>query len=1348
MSVFFKDVSPDNPVKRGHAEEILKKIGVGIDEKDSDDYHNLLAAVHDCAERLLKFPDYQPVPDEKRYPRENIHRPIPEEQEFGAAWAHKFFIKGNRDGGKLKGKTVCLKDCIAVAGVPQFFGSDAFPAWTPTTDATVVTRVLDAGADILGTATCENFCNSTSSFTSAQGTIDNPYAEGYSAGGSTSGGAALVSSGIVDVAIGTDQGGSIRVPSSLSGCVGFKPTHGLVPYTGITSGDAVDDHAGPVTRSVLEAAESLDAIAGYDGIDDRSLGAAAQGSFEFAKALEVDIPLKLRLDGVKVGILTEGIDQDIFQPQVRELLRSAATKMQLLGAVVEDVSVPLHLEGPAIWTIQQRISGAAGILGQAHGRRGLGLTEFEQARLPWTADNFAKLFPSTKNTVINGLYLSEKFPGLYSKTINIGRQIKDAYDDALRKYDVLVMPTTPYVAPKHGSRESPRTCFEPSIGLTTNTAVFNVTGHPALSIPIGFARAKEDSQVLLPVGMQIVGGWWQEKKVLRVGHAWESNFDWKRIKTNSEGSDQPIIADALNSLDNRIQPVQGRRRRGGATSLPKHSCPHCGRTFKRSEHLERHVRTHTKEKPYACHCGAAFTRRDLLKRHQRNTFHEPEIPDGTRSDESPETAVESDGVAAAAAAASLSDMSTNQWMQQPQYISNGQCLADTQDLPSHSLHQPLLGQDVFGQGQNITGFDHFKEFANFLDGVGLQAEWSPYFNGPALDNEPEDTASHQSRSGTSTPVPRGNRPGTPFTSWLPSAPTAPGIPPEVRSREVATDFPSFRVTEEQLAKLNDQLQSFRHVLSPDFNLPSRHTLTRYITSYFEGFHPHLPFIHVYTWRIFDCPLELVLAISTVGAQYCFEHRNSERLFFAGKAIVLERLFQEASQFGPRTNSFLGSHNYPPYHGSEPDRRRFIDPTHTNNKAPWDPINTVRALVILMGYATWEPKESQLHEAFALQSLLVHVLRDICLEETSHRDKVLAEASLHDTWSVWLEHESVRRTKLIAFTFLHTHSIAYNVYPVLRSNEIHLRLPCSTKEWKASSAAQWQAARQEVGKEQLDFQQALALLLRSSDSMAPLDPIPTPLGNYVLLHGLLQRIHIVRDLSLPVMDQTASLPKEEVNKLERALRSWTTGWQQAPESTLDPKNENGPIPFTSSSLLGLAYARIYLNLGPYRQLDTRNPTQIAWGLTRLPTVKRSDGVISALLYAAHALSIPVRLGVDRVARSQAFFWSVRHSLSALDCSVLLSKWLYELKGSIGVTPLSESEDRILHWVRCIVEEAYDVIDFDEDESGLQGDPFSLSLAVLKIWAHFFKGNTQWPFINMIGLSLEKYRELIRSGRQAI
>lgn len=207
-----------NPVKPGDAEALLKPLGLTIDPAEAQDFHTLLAAVHDCAEGVAALSDYQPVPDQTKYPRENVRRPSETEQVFGQAWAHRFLIRGNPQGGPLAGKSVSLKDVVAVAGVPQLLGSDIIPSWTPTTDATVVTRLLEAGADIHGTSTCENMCHSTASYTSAQGTVENPNAPGYSAGGSTSGGAALVVAGMVDITIGGDQGGSIRVPASFCGC--------------------------------------------------------------------------------------------------------------------------------------------------------------------------------------------------------------------------------------------------------------------------------------------------------------------------------------------------------------------------------------------------------------------------------------------------------------------------------------------------------------------------------------------------------------------------------------------------------------------------------------------------------------------------------------------------------------------------------------------------------------------------------------------------------------------------------------------------------------------------------------------------------------------------------------------------------------------------------------------------------------------------------------------------------------------------------------------------------------------------------------------------------------------------
>lgn len=312
--------------------------------------------------------------------------------------------------------------------------------------------------------------------------------------------------------------------------VGLKPTHGLVPYTGISSGDSINDHAGPITRNVRDIALCLDAISGRDDYDDKTLGAPVHGSMEYAESLRASVA------GMKIGILTEGFEHRLVDSRVKAMVLNAAQDFAKLGAIVQHVSLPLHLEGPAIWTIQQRIAGTLGMMGYAHGRRGLFSTKYEAVRQPWTNETFQKLFPSTKNTMINGLSLMQNYPGLYVKTINIAQQMRDAYENLFKEYDIIVMPTTPFVAPanvdwKRG--DSPMDALRPSMGITTNTAIFDVTGHPAMSLPVGFAPAKEDSNTMLPVGMQLVGGLWQEQKVLDAGLAWESAYDWRQNDKSS-----------------------------------------------------------------------------------------------------------------------------------------------------------------------------------------------------------------------------------------------------------------------------------------------------------------------------------------------------------------------------------------------------------------------------------------------------------------------------------------------------------------------------------------------------------------------------------------------------------------------------------------------------------------------------------------------------------------------------------------------------------------------------------------------------------------------------------------------
>jgi hypothetical protein len=284
-------------------------------------------------------------------------------------------------------------------------------------------------------------------------------------------------------------------------------------------------------------------------------------------------------------------------------------------------------------------------------------------------------------------------------------------------------------------------------------------------------------------------------------------------------------------------------------------------------------------------------------------------------------------------------------------------------------------------------------------------------------------------------------------------------------------------------------------------MPSRHALTRYITSFFGGFHSHFPFIHEPTYKPSCSPVELTLAMCAAGAQYCFERQSAERLFLVAKAIVFERLHLEESHFGPQTLAFVASANIL----SPAAPRTMI------RAGPWAPLDMVKTLLILVGFATWERKDL-LQQAFALRSLLVQCLRDCNLKEESVVTNVSAPRSA--MWDQWAQRESSRRTKLVSFCYINVHSIAYNIHPLLWSSELRLRLPCCTADWQASSAAQWAALQREGKQDQMQFQEALSILLQGTAGGHSVHPIPSPIGNYILLHALLQRIHVVRELSLP------------------------------------------------------------------------------------------------------------------------------------------------------------------------------------------------------------------------------------------
>jgi len=241
--------------------ELVSGLHMNMSDEEIITYMQLMDDSFAAYDRVDTLPDNLP---QIHYPRTPGSRPAEADNPLNA-WYYQCEIRGSM-AGPLKGKQVVLKDNVCLAGVPMMNGASTLEGYTPDIDATIVTRMLDAGATIVGKAHCEYFCLSGGSHTNASGPVHNPYRLGYSAGGSSSGSGALVGSGEVAMAIGGDQGGSIRIPASFCGCYGMKPTHGLVPYTGIMPIEPTIDHTGPITATVADNALLLEVLAGDDGL--------------------------------------------------------------------------------------------------------------------------------------------------------------------------------------------------------------------------------------------------------------------------------------------------------------------------------------------------------------------------------------------------------------------------------------------------------------------------------------------------------------------------------------------------------------------------------------------------------------------------------------------------------------------------------------------------------------------------------------------------------------------------------------------------------------------------------------------------------------------------------------------------------------------------------------------------------------------------------------------------------------------------------------------------------------------------------------------------------------------------
>ncbi len=446
--------------------------------------------------------------------RGKIGRPPNEEENPYGAWSWLGKI-GPTSSGLLDGFDVGIKDAICVAGMPTQNGSKLLSDFIPEFDATVVTRILEAGGTIVGKTACENLSFSGHSHTSKV-PVQNPSALGFSSGGSSSGNAAAIACGDIELAIGCDQGGSVRIPASWSGIVGLKPTHGLVPYTGAFAMDATIDHCGPMANSVEGVARLLTVISGPDGLDSR------QRNLEFNRENYLST-INEKRKPKRVAYVKQGFNRPESEKDSDESVHYALNQFKKCGVEVEELDLPEHYFSLDVWSAIV-ICGTSELMfknnGLASFDEGFTSPELLEVMSRWR-ENPKDISVTALPALLMGSYMTEAYNGFhYSKAQSLLKKMRAAYNKALESYDALLMPTIPFTATAMPENTSClRSTIELALPMVGNTAPFNATGHPAISIPCGKVQGR-------PVGLMLVGKHFCEANLLSNAYFFESLLEY------------------------------------------------------------------------------------------------------------------------------------------------------------------------------------------------------------------------------------------------------------------------------------------------------------------------------------------------------------------------------------------------------------------------------------------------------------------------------------------------------------------------------------------------------------------------------------------------------------------------------------------------------------------------------------------------------------------------------------------------------------------------------------------------------------------------------------------------------
>ena len=406
-------------------------------------------------------------------------------------------VADGEDPGLLAGVPVALKDNLCTRGVATTCSSRILEGWLPPYDATVVVRLRQAGAVVVGKTNMDEFAMGSSTEASAFGPTRNPHDRGRVPGGSSGGSAAAVAAGFAPVALGSDTGGSIRQPAALCGVVGMKPTYGTVSRYGLVAFASSLDQIGPLATTVADAALLFDVIGGHDPLDSTSLDRPTP------RALSV---LDDGVEGMRVGVLTEFMEG--ASPDVVARVREAAGALAAAGARVEEVSVPVVTLGLSAYYLIAPGEASSNLARYDGVRYGLRVDADDIVAMN-TATRSEGFGAEVKRRIMLGTYVLSAgyMDAYYNQALRVRTRIIEGFDAAYRSCDVLLGPTTPTTAFPLGEKTGdPLTMYLSDVC----TIPSNLAGHPAISVPFG---AGDDG---LPVGVQLLGPALSESTLFKV----------------------------------------------------------------------------------------------------------------------------------------------------------------------------------------------------------------------------------------------------------------------------------------------------------------------------------------------------------------------------------------------------------------------------------------------------------------------------------------------------------------------------------------------------------------------------------------------------------------------------------------------------------------------------------------------------------------------------------------------------------------------------------------------------------------------------------------------------------------